>query len=64
MFSKILRPLTDLARHILSKPDERGNLTSDLFRLKIRGRVEQPIKDNSGFYSILVVERGSYLKPS
>ena len=49
MFSKILRPLTDLVRHILSKPDERGDLTSDLFRLKIRGRVRQLIKDNNGF---------------
>jgi len=35
MLSKILRPLTDLVRHILSKPDERGNLTSDLYRFKI-----------------------------
>ena len=49
MFSKILRPLTDLVRHILSKPDERGDLTSDLFRLKIRGRVRQLIKNNNGF---------------
>jgi ubiquinone/menaquinone biosynthesis C-methylase UbiE len=49
MFSKILRPLTDLVRHILSKPDERGEMTSDLFRLKIRGRVKQLIKDNNGF---------------
>ncbi len=49
MFSKILRPLTDLVRHILSKPDERGDLTSDLFRLKIRGRVQPLIKDNNGF---------------
>lgn len=49
MFSKILRPLTDLVRHILSKPDERGDLTSDMFRLKIRGRVRQFIKESSGF---------------
>ncbi len=49
MFSKILRPLTDLVRHILSKPDERGDLTSDLFRLKIRDRAKQLIKDNNGF---------------
>ncbi|MFQ5787041.1 MAG: class I SAM-dependent methyltransferase, partial [Thermodesulfobacteriota bacterium] len=49
MFNKILRPLTGLVRHILSKPDERGDLTSDLFRLKIRGRVKQLIKDNNGF---------------
>jgi len=49
MFSKTLRPLTDLIRHILSKPDERGDLTSDLFRLKIRGRIKQLIKDNNGF---------------
>jgi ubiquinone/menaquinone biosynthesis C-methylase UbiE len=48
MFSKILRPLTDLVRHILSKPDERGDLTSDLFRLKIRDKVRQIIKNNSG----------------
>ena len=27
MLSKILRPLTDLVRYILSKPDERGDLT-------------------------------------
>lgn len=49
MFSKILRPLTDLVRHILSKPDERGDMTSDLFRLKIRGRVKHLIKDSNGF---------------
>ena len=49
MLSKILRPLTDLVRHILSKPDERGDLTSDLFRLKIRDRAKQLIKDNNGF---------------
>ncbi|ODS34153.1 MAG: hypothetical protein SCARUB_00723 [Candidatus Scalindua rubra] len=49
MFSKILRPLTDLVRHILSKPDERGDLTSDLFRLKIRRKVRQLINDNNGF---------------
>jgi len=49
LFSKILRPLTDLVRHILSKPDERGDMTSDLFRLKIRGRVKQLIRDNNGF---------------
>ena len=48
MFSKILRPLTDLVRHILSKPDERGDPTSDLFRLKIRNKVRQIIKNNSG----------------
>ncbi len=48
MFSKILRPLTDLVRHILSKPDERGDLTSDLFRLKIRDKVRQLIKNNNG----------------
>ena len=48
MLSKILRPLTDLVRHILSKPDERGDLTSDLFRLKIRDKVRQIIKNNSG----------------
>ncbi len=49
MFSKILRPLTDLVRHILSKPDERGNLTSDLFRLKIRNKVRQLINKDNGF---------------
>lgn len=49
MFSKILRPLTDLVRYILSKPDERGDPTSDLFRLKVRGRVRQLIKNNKGF---------------
>jgi ubiquinone/menaquinone biosynthesis C-methylase UbiE len=49
LFSKILRPLTDLVRHILSKPDERGDMTSDLFRLKIRGMVKQLIRDNNGF---------------
>lgn len=48
MLSKILRPLTDLVRHIMSKPDERGDLTSDLFRLKIRGRAKQLIKDSKG----------------
>ncbi len=48
MFSKILRPLTDLVRHILSKPDERGDPTSDLFRLKIRDKVRQIIKNNRG----------------
>ncbi len=49
MFSKILRPLTDLVRHILSKPNERGELTSDLFRFKIRAKTRQLIKDHSGF---------------
>ena len=49
MFSKILRPLTDQIRHILSKPDERGNLTSDLFRFKIRAKVRQLINDCNGF---------------
>ena len=48
MLSKILRPLTDLVRYILSKPDERGDLTFDLFRLKIRGRAKQLIKDSKG----------------
>ncbi len=48
MFNKILRPLSDFVRHILSKPDERGNLTSDLFRFKIRARVRQLINDSSG----------------
>jgi ubiquinone/menaquinone biosynthesis C-methylase UbiE len=49
MFSKILRPLTDLVRHILSKPDERGNLTSDLFRFKIRAKTRQLINNHNGF---------------
>ena len=49
MFSKILRPLSDLIRHILSKPDERGNLTSDLFRFKIRAKVRQLIKGHNGY---------------
>ncbi len=48
MFNKILRPLTDLVRHILSKPDERGNLTSDLFRFKIRSKVRQLINNCNG----------------
>jgi ubiquinone/menaquinone biosynthesis C-methylase UbiE len=48
MFSIILRPLTDLVRHILSKPDERGNLTSDLFRFKIRAKTRQLINDHDG----------------
>jgi len=49
MFNKILRPLTDLVRHILSKPDERGDPTSDLFRFKIRARVRQLINNCNGF---------------
>ncbi len=49
MLSKILRPLTDLIRRILSKPDERGNLTSDLFRFKIRAKTRQLINDHNGF---------------
>jgi len=49
MFSKILRPLTDLVRHILSKPDERGDLTSDLFRFKIRVKARQLINNYNGF---------------
>ncbi len=49
MFSKILRPLTDLVRHILSKPNERGNLTSDLFRFKIRAKTRQLINNHNGF---------------
>ncbi len=49
MFSKILRPLTDLVRHILSKPDERGDLTSDMFRFKIRAKVRQLINNCNGF---------------
>ncbi len=48
MLSKILRPLTDLVRHILSKPDERGNLTSDLFRFKIRAKVRELINNCDG----------------
>ena len=48
MFSKSLRPLTDLVRRILSKPDERGDLTSDLFRLKIRDKIRQIIKNSRG----------------
>ena len=48
MFSKILRPLTDLVRHILSKPDERGDLTSDLFRFKIRAKARQLIINCNG----------------
>ncbi len=48
MFSKILRPLTDLVRHILSKPDERGNPTSDLFRFKIRAKVRELINNCNG----------------
>jgi ubiquinone/menaquinone biosynthesis C-methylase UbiE len=49
MFSKILRPLTDMVRHVLSKPDERGNLTSDLSRFKIRAKVRQLINNCNGF---------------
>jgi len=49
MFNKILRPLTDLVRHILSKPDERGNPTSDLNRFKIRAKVRQLISNYNGF---------------
>ena len=49
MFNKILRPLTDFVRHILSKPDERGNLTSDLFRFKIRAKVRELINNCNGF---------------
>jgi len=40
--------LTDLVRRILSKPDERGDLTSDLFRLKIRDKIRQIIKNSRG----------------
>lgn len=45
---KILRPLTDLIRCILSKPDERGDLTSDLLRLTIRKKARQLICNNNG----------------
>ncbi len=48
MFSKILRPLSDLIRHFLSKPDERGNMTSDLFRFKIRAKVRQLVNNYNG----------------
>ncbi len=48
MLNKILRPLTDLVRHILSKPDERGNLTSDLYRFKIRAKVRELINNCNG----------------
>lgn len=48
MFSKILRPLTDLVRLVMSKPDERGDPTSDLFRLKIRNKVRQLINNKKG----------------
>ncbi len=49
MFNKILRPLTDLARHLLSKPDERGNQTSDLNRFKIRAKIRELINNSNGF---------------
>ena len=49
MFSKILRPLMDLVRQSLSKPDERGNVTSDLFRFKIRAKVRQLVNNYNGF---------------
>ncbi|MCP4253194.1 MAG: class I SAM-dependent methyltransferase [Candidatus Scalindua sp.] len=48
MLNKILRPLTDLIRHILAKPDERGNLTSDLYRFKIRAKVRELINNCNG----------------
>ncbi len=49
MLSKILRPLTNLVRDFLSKPDERGDLTSDLFRFKIRAKARQLINNHNGF---------------
>jgi ubiquinone/menaquinone biosynthesis C-methylase UbiE len=44
----ILRSFVDCVRYVLSKPDERGDLTSDLFRLKIRNKVRQLINNNNG----------------
>ncbi|NOG84878.1 MAG: class I SAM-dependent methyltransferase [Planctomycetes bacterium] len=46
MLRKIFRPIMAWVRSLLSRPDERGNLTSDLFRLKIRERVRQLITKN------------------
>jgi ubiquinone/menaquinone biosynthesis C-methylase UbiE len=37
-----------MIRHILSKPDERGNLTSDLFRFKIRAKARELINNCDG----------------
>lgn len=44
----ILRLLIDLVRNILSKPDERGNLTSDLFRFRTREKARKLINENNG----------------
>ncbi len=46
MLRKIFRPLMDWVRTILSRPDERGKPSSDLFRLMIRDRVRQMISRN------------------
>lgn len=48
MFNKTLRPLTDMVRHLLARPDERGNQTSDLFRFKIRAKVRELINNCNG----------------
>ena len=45
----ILRSFVDCIRYVLSKPDERGNFTSDLFRFRIRKKVRQLINKNTGF---------------
>lgn len=45
----ILQTLMDGVRQIMSTPDERGNLTSDLFRRRIREEVRRLISKSSGF---------------
>lgn len=45
----ILRLFMDGVRDILSRPDERGHLTSDLLRLKIREKVRRLIHTHGGF---------------